>query len=135
MVLETEVESLPCQAQERLLVEKIRLEKKQISLSFPNDSAFTDINGTKDLFPMGPLTITGGTMSGYPSESTIQDFCSLLAKEPNFVIQETRDTPTTITKEALGTKTPLEEECRRRKLSAMLSTETNKMYLILSSYA
>ena len=71
MVLETEAKSLLCQAQERLVVENSRLEKKQISISFPNDRAITDINGTKDLFLMEPLTSIGGTISGYPRKSTI----------------------------------------------------------------
>ena len=90
--------------------------RKKISPSFHNDKA-TDINGTKDLFLMGPMTIIGGTISGYPSKSTIQDFGSVVATQPNFVIQETRDTPPTITKDAVGTKTPLEEEvqCQARK--------------------
>ena len=64
IMLEAEAEKLMIQNQERFLEEKRRLIKTQTSLSFPNDRAFTDINGTKDLFPMGPPTITGGTISG-----------------------------------------------------------------------
>ena len=90
--------------------------RMKINPSFLSDRA-PDINGTKDLFPVGPLTIIGGTISGSPSKSTIQDVGALFAKERNVVIPETRDTPTpsTTTKETMGTKTPLEEEHRRRK--------------------
>ena len=88
--------------------------RKQINLSFLNESASIDISGTNDLFLMGPLTIIGGTISGYPSKSNIQDVGSLFAKEHNVVIQETRDTPSTTTKGTVGTKTPLEEEGRKK---------------------
>ena len=41
---------------------------------------------------MEPLTINGGTISGYPSKSYAQDIGSLYAKELTVVIQEARDT-------------------------------------------
>ena len=56
----------------------------------------------------------GGTISDYPSKSNLQDVGALFAKEHNVVIQETRDTPSKTIKETMGTKTPLEEEQRRR---------------------
>ena len=63
----------------------------------------------------------------------------LLTKDRNVVIQETRDTPTlsTTTKEAMGAKSPLEEEqrSRKRKISALPSMKASKMYLILPSFA
>ena len=63
---------------ERILEENSRLTRKQINPLLPNNRASTDISGTKDLFPMGPLTIIGGTISGHPSTSIIQDFGSFL---------------------------------------------------------
>ena len=64
--------------------------------TFPGDKT-KDIRGTKDLFLVGPLTIIGDTISGYPSKSNLQDDGSLF------------------TNETMGAKTPMEEEQRRRK--------------------
>ena len=50
LVLETEAESHLCQAHERHMVHKSRVEKN--SNSDTNDRAILDINGTKKLFPM-----------------------------------------------------------------------------------
>ena len=88
MVLETEAESLLCQAQERHMVHKSCLEKKN-SNSINNDKEISDINGTKQMFLLEPLKILGGTISGFPRKSAIQDFQSLHSKESNVVIQKT----------------------------------------------
>ena len=58
LVPEIEGESLMHQNQERILLCKNRLEE---SNPFPNE--INDINGTRSLFPMGPLQIIGGMIT------------------------------------------------------------------------
>ena len=51
-----------------------------------------DLPGTKSLSPAGPLTICGGTLSGYPSYSYVQESGSLCSKESISVNQESKTT-------------------------------------------
>ena len=132
MVLETVAESLMCRDFERILEKSSPMTRMKINPSFPSDRA-PDINGTKDLFPVGPLTIIGGTISGHPSKSNIQDDGSRFTKDRNVVFHETRGTPTVSTttkKETMGAKSPMEEEqrSRKRKISALPSTDQQNVF-------
>ena len=120
MITEIEAENLIGKVQENLLVTEKVLDT--------NVKGATDIHGTKMLFPMEPLKIIGGMVSG---KSKNLDFQNLQAKECYTVIQEAfrkrKKTEDTIT---------MAEECRAKKMSMMPSkAETSKMYLILPSHA
>ena len=66
VVLETEAEGLMVRDFERILERERPMTRMKINPSFPGEKT-PDIHGTKDLSPAGPLTIRGGTLSGYPS--------------------------------------------------------------------
>ena len=55
---------------------------------FPKGKTNKDISRTKGLFPMDPLKIIGGTISGISGKSTFKDFRSLQSKEYYNVVQE-----------------------------------------------
>ena len=78
--------------------------RMKINPSFPGDKT-PDIPGTKDLSPAGPLTICGGTISGYPSYSYVQESGSLYSKELTTVIQGLRITTKPSAETAMTEKT------------------------------
>ena len=102
---------------ERILERESPMTRMKINPSFPGKK-IPDIPGTQDLSPAGPLTISGGTISGYPRKSYVQDIGSLYSKEHNVVIQESRATPTpatTTTKETMGTEVSMEKYAEKKK--------------------
>ena len=101
------------------------------------DGVIPDLRGTETLVPEGPLILGGGTTSGCPSNTLVQDYGP--PKDISFVNQEPRATATTAatihkaaeTTHQMGQKTSL-------KRSAVPSDENNEsrsVYLILPSYA
>ena len=89
-----------------------------------------DLPGTETTFPTGPLTIGGGTTSGSPSNTFVQDYGPPFSKETSINNQESRATATTTTTTTKnnGTKAPL-------KRSDVPRDENSSVYLILPSYA
>ena len=95
-----------------------------------------DFHRTKDLSPAGPLTIRGGTISGYPSYTYVQESGSHCSKELHTVIQESKTTAEPAAATATTEKTMVKEvQLKQRKRSALPINETSSVYLILPSYA
>ena len=84
MVLETEAEGLMVRDSERILERESSKTRLKINPTF-QAAKTPDFPGTKDMYPAGPLTICGGTISGYPSFSYLQESGSL-PKEHTTVI-------------------------------------------------
>ena len=108
MVLGTEAESLTVRDSERILERESPGTKLNFNHSF-QAAEVPDFPGTKTLFPAGPLTTCGCTISGRPSYAYVQEFGPPLSKEISIVIQESKTTPgqtatTATTKTAMGKK-------------------------------
>ena len=134
MVLETEQKALCAGILKKSWKKNSPMTRMKIHFSFHSDRA-SDINGTKDLFPVGPLTIIGGTISGHLSKSNIQVNGSLFTKGCNVVFQDTRGYTNSINNHKRNNGCQITNGSRKRKISALPSTKTSKMYLILPSFA
>ena len=97
-----------------------------------------DFHGTKTLSPAGPLTICGGTISGCPSYSYVQESDSLFSTEITIVNQESKTTSRQTAATATAEKT-MGKEVRKVKTATKRSdvpnNELSSVYLILPSYA
>ena len=80
MVLETEAECLVVRDLEGVLERGGQETRMKIVPTFP----ILDLPGTKALSPVGPLTICGGTISGCPSYSYVQESGSLFKRNYYF---------------------------------------------------
>ena len=88
--------------------------------------------------PEGPLSTRGGTTSGRPSYSYVQDSGPPFSKEMSIVIQVSRPTPkqtapSATTKISMGKETPLSNAAKKR--SDVPFDEVSSVFLILPSYA
>ena len=90
VVPETEVESLMVRDSERILKES-RRPRLNFNPSF-TDGVIPDRRGTETLVPEGPLILGGGTTSGCPSNTFVQDYGPPFSKEISIVNQEPRAT-------------------------------------------
>ena len=136
VVLETEAEGLMVRDSERILERASPETRLKINLMFQATKT-PDFPGTKDLSPAGPLTICGGTISGYPSYSYVQESGFLYSKELTTVIQESKTTTkpaaaTATTEKTMGKVAPLLKIHRKR--SPVPNNETSSIYFILPSY-
>ena len=83
--------------------------------------------GTKTLSPEVPLTTRGGTTSGRPSYSYVQDSGPPFSKEMSIVNQETRPTPkqtatSATTKISMGKETPLSNADKKEVLCHLMKS-------------
>ena len=90
VVPETEVENLVVQDSERILRESSK-PRLNFNPSF-TEGVTPDRLGTEISVPKGPLILGGGTTSGCPSNTFVQDFSPPFSKINAFVNQEPRAT-------------------------------------------
>ncbi len=139
VVPETEVENLVVQDSERILRESSK-PRLNFNPSF-TEGVIPDRLGTEISVPKGPLILVGGTTSGCPSNTFVQDFSPPFSKINAFVNQEPRATAAataaTTTHQTTETILKMGQKTLLKKSAVPFNNiiESRNVFLILPSYA